>query len=185
MDTDFNFLGELPADDSVYEASNTNLPLTTERPGTGQELGEYGLGGFDDSSSVTVDTAFKPLTPIEASFDPRLAFEIALGNEEPEDIYPRYGLTYNNWMSLIMQPTFKQAVVQHQNEIIENGISYRLKAKVQSEAYLKDAHLLIKHPMTPPNTKLAAIQWVAKMADLEPRKEAAEQGTTFNLQINM
>lgn len=185
MNLNYDFLGELPDDDSAHAASSTNTPLTTISPGVGQELGEFGLGAFDGNSSVTVDTAFKPMTPTEASFDPRLAFEVALGHMPIEEIYPRYQLTEFDWMRLAVQPTFKHAVIKYQEEISEQGISFRMKARVQAESYLKDAHLLIKHPMTPPTVKADMIKWTTKVADLEPKQNKDDTGTTFNLQINL
>ena len=183
---DFDFLGGLPEDKSAHKASEINTPLSSRTAGSGQELGEFGLGGFEDSnSSVVTDTAFKPLTPTEASFDPRLAFEMALGFDRPEDIYPRYGMDSEQWYAVARQPAFKNSVLKYQDEIQDQGISFRMKARVQAESYLKDAHLLIKHPLTPPSVKADMIKWTTKVADLEPKRDQNETGTTFNLQINL
>ncbi len=189
MDTNFDFLGALPEDESVQKQTSQDLTdsklMVSDKPGAGSELGEPTLNGFEEGDNYVTDTTFKPLTPTEASFDPRLAYEVALGYAPPEDIFPRYGMSEDDWHKVAIQPSFKNAVLKHQQDILENGVTFRAKAKVQAEAYLKDAHLLVKHPMTPPTVKANMIQWMAKVADLEPRKEADNSGTTFNLQINL
>jgi len=185
MFEDFDILAALPDDDSAHAASAINTALSPEALGAGVEIGEMGLGAFDDASSVTVDTSFQPKIPSAASFDARLIFEIALGFESPKEIYSRYNITDAQWWAVSKQPAFKRAVIEKQNEIAEEGVSYRLKARTQAEAYLKDVHILIKHPMTSPSVKLEAIKYITKVSDLEPKPNKDDTGTTFNLQINL
>lgn len=130
------------------------------------------------------DLGINPRIPNQATFDPRLAVEIAFGIERPEQIYPRYGLDENDWLALMVHPVFKKTVLTYQEELKEQGLlTFRTKARIQAEAYLTDAHVMIKHPMTPPAVKANMIQWMAKMGDLEPAKNGEQQGTTFQLQI--
>ena len=184
MFNDSDLLMDLP-DDIPPPMASANTPIVSQAPGSGMEIGEMGLGSFDEESAVTLDTTFHPKIPSVASFDSRLIFEIALGFETPEEIYPRYNLSESQWWAVARQPAFKRAVVDKQSQIAEEGITYRIKARTQAEAYLKDLHTLIKHPMTSPSVKLDAIKYVTKVSDLEPKKDKDETGTTFNLQINL
>lgn len=149
------------------------------------EDGDLCIPGDAEESAIIRNSQYNPYIPTEASFDPRLAFEVALAYEPLDAILERHNISTAEWDLLSLQPSFKKAVVKYKDEITEEGIGFRLKAKVQAEAYLKDAHIMIKHPLTPPNVKADMIKWMAKMADLEPRKNEETQGTTFNLQINL
>lgn len=162
--------------------NNTVVPLKLKKDRL--ESGDMRITADVDSMVVT-ESQFNPYIPTEASFDPRLAFEVALGIESPAQICTRYDLSEAEWELLSVYPPFKKSVLTHQTAILEEGIGFRMKAKVQAEAYLKDAHLLIKNPTVPPSVRADMIKWMAKVADLEPRKDGPDQGPTFNLQINL
>jgi len=184
MEKDFSFLDDLPKDDPQPETKQS-VASAVAGAKKGLEVGDLSvLPAEEGGSMIVTESEFKPHIPTDASFDPRLAFEVALGFEKPETICPRYEVTEDEWYNLAASPVFKKAVVKYQEEILEGGISFRLKAKVQAEAYLKDAHLLIKHPLTPPAVKADMIKWMARVADLEPKNNKNE-GVSFNLQINL
>lgn len=185
MFENYDLLSDLPDADAAVTTSGINTPISAQVPGSGMEIGEAGLAGFNEHSSITVETDYQPLIPSEAAFDSRLIFEVALGFKPYTEIYPRYNLTEIDWLRISRQPSFRNAVIKKQDEIAEEGISYRLKARTQAEAYLKDLHLLIKNPTTSPNVRLEAIKYITKVSDLEPKPNKEDTGTTFNLQINL
>lgn len=185
MDSNFDFLDNF--EDTLGTApAEKSLPAPIKNSKKKRyEDGDLKITVDADEDVVTRNSSFQPYTPTEASYDPRMAFEIALGFEKIELVLERYMVTPEEWELLQTQPSFKKAVTQYQKDIDENGISFRTKARIQAEAYLSDAHSLIKHPTTPPSVKANMIQWITRVADLEPKKSEENQGTTFNLQINL
>lgn len=180
---DFDFLDDLPEPRSE-EVRLPSPPVKADVFGNAikREAGEFIISGNNEAITGE-DTPFRPQIPNEAAFDPRMAFEVALEMEPLDQIALRYGLSHSELELLIVNPLFKKAVVNYKDELLDNGITFRQKAKVQAEAYLKDAHFLIKNPMTPATVKADMIKWMAKVADYEPKNTSDDQGTTFNLQI--
>ena len=185
MTSDFSFLDDLPKDPQP-DVSKAEIAIAPTKSKQKFEVGDLAVLPAEEGGSMIVkESNFKPSTPTQASFDPRFAFEVALGMESPDKIYPRYDLTEEEWYAIAVSSVFKKTVAKYQEEILEGGLSFRLKAKVQAEAYLTDAHLIIKHPLTPPAVKADMIKWVTKVADLEPKSSKTDGAPTFNLQINL
>ena len=112
---------------------------------------------------------------------PRLAFDLALG-EELDTLVTRYDLTHSQLHSLLLTPAFQKEVDKHKLDISENGVSFRLKAKLQAEDYLRDLDAIVHDPETPPAVRLDAIKSAVKWAGYEP-KEPAQTGTTASTRM--
>ena len=110
---------------------------------------------------------------------PKLPFDIAMGLSA-ETVCVAYEITQEDLNRLFHTQAFRRDVSKHEQEIRENGISFRSKAKIQAEMYLEELHELILDAQTPASIRLNAIQSIVKWAGLEPK----EDKQTAAVQIN-
>ena len=107
---------------------------------------------------------------------PRLAFDFAMG-DDPDAIMQRYDLSPTAFQYLLITPTFMKEVDAHRQYIIENGITFKYKARLQAEEYLMTLDEIIHSADSSPAVKLDAIKSVVKWSGYEAdTKGAAQQG---------
>lgn len=128
----------------------------------------------------TLITNQSPVLP----FDPRMAYDIALGLEDPVAIIAAYGVTIDHYNALLQHQPFTAAVDHYKAELTEKGVTFRMKAALQAEALLPEAFRMSLDPNTPATVRADLIKWQAKVGNLEP-KESKDGGGTGNFQINI
>jgi len=124
--------------------------------------------------------------PAPSPWNPRLPFDIALG-EEIQVLCDRYLMTEEELDALKYLPSFRHEVAKQEKDIRENGVTFKAKARVQAELYLETLDELVNNHSVSPATRLDAIKSVVKWGGLEPLAAAAGQSSipTFNIQINL
>lgn len=115
----------------------------------------------------------------------RMAVELAMGMDEPVDVFERYGYTADQGIALMDTPAFAATLERISKEVQSNGLTFRAKARVQAEALLEHSFEIATDPDAPAAVRADLIKWTAKVGDLEPRKEADESkaGGGFSLSI--
>lgn len=115
----------------------------------------------------------------------RLAVELALHVDDADEVFKRYGYSEDQAVALMESPAFLLLMQQAAKEVQETGLSFRTKAKLIAGELLPYAHDLATDPMVSAAVRLSAIQWTAKVADLEPRpsKEEGKTGGGLTLSI--
>ena len=138
-----------------------------------------------ETNPYSLRTAPQLLAPAEP-WPPKLAFDLALGIDTPELICDQYGLSENEFLAILNNPTFRKELAQHHKDLRENGITFKTKAKLQAEEYLGVLHEIIMSPDTAASVKTGAIKDIVKWAGYEPKesKETTNQ-PQFNIQINL
>lgn len=127
---------------------------------------------------------YKPTSGAELTFDPRIAYEIALGVDRPEAIFEKYGLSELSAEKLVLSPAFTATVAKYQEEVLASGVSFKLKAKIQAEDLLTHSYLIATDPEAPMSVRADLIKWTARVAGLEPKEEkgsGAGGGFTLNI----
>ncbi len=142
----------------------------------------YELDNSDISAALV--TAGAP------TWDPKLVFELALGIEPLAAILERHGLTERHYNQLVDHPAFRKDLSAQRLEMQEHGVTFKHKARLQAEMYLKEMHTIITDSTgdVPASTKVDAIKYITKVAELEPdKKTASDDGgkQTINIQINV
>ena len=107
----------------------------------------------------------------------RLAVELALNINDAEDIFDQYGYTPAAAAELVENQAFVLLMQQAQKEVFETGLSFRTKAKLMAGELLPYAHDIATDPLQSAAVRATLIQWVAKIANLEP-KEVKDDGKT-------
>jgi hypothetical protein len=127
----------------------------------------------------------KPSTIV--AWDPRLALELAMpGAKNPIEIFARYKIDEATATQLLQNTLFTKQIVAYRDELEASGMSYRMKARVLAEDLLPEAYEIAKDTTYPASVRADMIQWMTKIADLEPvksnGKDVAQVGG-FSLQI--
>ena len=128
----------------------------------------------------------KPSTIV--AWDPRLALELAMvGADRAMEVFERYKIDKAAAVELIQNPIFLKQLEQYKQEVGESGMSFRMKARVLAEDLLPEGYELAKDPDCPASVRADMIQWMTKIADLEPVKSTGKDvplgAGGFSLQI--
>ena len=107
----------------------------------------------------------------------RLAVELALHVDDASEIFQRYSYSDEQAADLVESPAFIALMQQAQKAVVEEGLSFKMKAKLIAGELLPYAHDLATDPLISAAVRLQSIQWAAKMAGFEP-KEAKDDGRT-------
>jgi hypothetical protein len=129
----------------------------------------------------------RPDDPSELGYPPTLALEVALKSAPIKNICMDYNLSKEDWDRMRVDPMFLADVMALQEELKKDGMSFRLKARMQSEEFLKESWKIV-HDRTgevPPNVKADLIKATWRVSGLEPtRGEAVGNANAFQININ-
>lgn len=135
------------------------------------------------SNALTV----RPENPANIGYPPTLPIEVALRVAPIKEICEAYGLTREDWDNLRQDPVFVADLSAVAAELKKDGMSFKMKAKLQSESLLQRSWQLI-HASTDevaPSVQADLIKATWRVAGLEPSKTAADAGQQNALQINI
>lgn len=116
-------------------------------------------------------------------FPHMLPVELALGESPVREIVESYGLTKDQFAELCVNAAFKKAFADAVEALKKDGMSFKVKARMQSEAMLKKSWDMVHDAFTPANIKADLIKATWRVAGLEPKPD--EKGGSQNLQINI
>lgn len=164
-----------------FETENFNPPTSVVAP-VSDSFSDGELVVLDRPDRISFDqlTSSLPLP----NWPPMLPFELALGLDTVETILDKYGVSQSDYEYISLLPAFRKEIVDHSNIIQKDGVTYRIKAKLQSEMYLDEVHDIATNHDYPVAARLDAIKWIGKMADLEPKDNSKDSNQT-NQQFNI
>jgi len=118
---------------------------------------------------LTMDTL--PLK--HTKWSDRLAFDIALtlegSGETLTEVTIRHNISTLEILQFNRDPVFLKRVESYREEIREKGLTFRLKARAQSEELLTTSWMLIHDPGVSAAVKADLIKSTVKWAGLEPK----------------
>lgn len=82
-------------------------------------------------------------------------------------------------------PAFQKAIIDAQDMLQKEGMSFRMKAKMQSEALLDRSWDLIHGIHTPANVAADLIKATWKVGGLEPKEADRVGGTALQINIHL
>lgn len=128
-----------------------------------------------------------PDNPAEIGYSPTLPVEIVLKTAPLKDICAAYKITKEDWDQLRVDPRFI-ADIQATTELLKKeGMSFRMKARLQSEELLKTSWKMIHSTSdeVPPMVRADLIKFIIRCAGLveDPKAQAAQ--VPLNIQINL
>ena len=126
--------------------------------------------------------------PATLAYPPTLPVEIALRQHPVRSVCESYGIDQAEWDRLRFDPVFIDDVKYWMDELKKEGMSFKIKARLQSEELLKTTWNMI-HDITgtvPPAVKADLAKFTIRAAGLDGSKDqAANAGLANNLQINI
>ena len=137
-------------------------------------------------SRALATTTVKPFDPAELGFPPMLPVELAMRSSSVPEICAAYGITKEELVLLVEDPVFIQAYKGAQEMLSKDGMSFRIKARLQAEELLKKSWAMIHAQDTPTAIKADLIKSTVKWAGLEPKGDGpGGLGTAFQININL
>jgi hypothetical protein len=107
--------------------------------------------------------------PAALGWPPSLPLELALRSQPVREICAAYGIDRFEYDRLRADPAFRRAVVEATETLKEEGATFRLKARAQSEELLKTSWALIHKPLDQVSASVKAqlIQMTIRCAGLD------------------
>lgn len=128
-----------------------------------------------------------PSNPADLGYPPTLPIEVALKTASIQRICEAYGLDRDDWERLRKDPVFVKDVAHAHEELRKEGMSFRMKARLQSEELLKTSWKMIHGgDDIPPSVKADLIKFTVRCAGLEgDPKGQATVGNALQININL
>jgi hypothetical protein len=139
--------------------------------------------------SANLPAQFMDLTadPASLGWPPSLPFDLALAQQPVREICATYGIDRFEYDRLKADPAFRRAVADATETLQEEGASFKLKARAQSEELLKTSWALIHKPLNEVSASVKAqlIMFTVRCAGLdasvEQKARANAQASAANL----
>ena len=124
--------------------------------------------------------------PALLGYPATLPIEVALRTAPIRRICEEYGISRDEWDELRHHPQFIKDVAVASEELKKEGMSFKMKARLQSEELLKTSWRLIHDTSgdVPPSVKADLIKFTVRAAGYEADAKNGAQANN-NLQINI
>lgn len=117
---------------------------------------------------------------------PSLPLELALEPGHEEEILDRYNMTMTQLECLMASNAFKLAYQNARKSVGEEGMSFKMKARLLAEHHLTTVDDIINTPTVAASTKGELIGKLVKWGGLETDPNKKESGVgAVNIQINL
>jgi hypothetical protein len=124
--------------------------------------------------------------PSKIAWSATLPIELALKTATPQELRVHYGYTEEEWDALRENPVFMAELTSSCELVKQEGMSFKLKCKLQSEALLETSWRLIHAPASevPAATKAKLMEATWRMAGFDSKDGTQGPATGFAIQIN-
>jgi hypothetical protein len=131
--------------------------------------------------------ALQNTNPAEVGFPAMLPMEIALKIDSPQNICRAYGISKQDFGVMISHPVFIKAYQEAVEALKVDGMSFKVKAQMQAEDYLKTAFQMVKNPAVADNVRADLIKNTIRWAgyDAKAVDTALPGGGAFHININL
>lgn len=117
-----------------------------------------------------------------------LVAEIALGDRAVEEVCGRYGIDEAAWAKIKRDEAFTALVREMRQALINEGVSFRLKARVMAERNLPQMQRMIDDAAVPASVRTDLLKFIVKAAGLDAsteHKAAASVGNALQIIIHL
>lgn len=138
--------------------------------------------------AVLRDVAYQEVEirdPSDISYPVSLPIELALNEHPAGDICRSYGMSVDDLTRLMEDPVFSAALKNARNMLKKEGVSFKLKAKMQAEELLKTSWGIIHDPRSPHSVRADLIKSTVKWAGYDVSENTSvHTGSGFAININ-
>jgi len=139
--------------------------------------------------STAVAPYRKHINPAEiGTYPPTLPVEIALRTAPLPDICAAYGISHDEWLVLKSDPVFLKDLAAAVELVKKDGMSFKLKAKLQSEELLKTSWKMIhsNNEDVPASVRADLLKFTVRAAGLaEPADKTGANANNLQININL
>lgn len=136
---------------------------------------------------------FDQKDPTSLAWPPTLPIELALKTASPSELRVEYGYSDAEWSALRHNPAFLKDLGQACELVRQEGMSFKLKAKLIAEENLKQVWKMIHESAgdVPPLVKGRLIELTARWAGFDPKGQGdgaaggALTSNAFQININL
>jgi hypothetical protein len=136
-------------------------------------------------STALATVLIRPDDPAFLGFPPMLPIELAMHTAPVSEICAAYDITKDDFIALTNDPVFVKAYADAKEALQKDGVSFRLKARIQAEELLKKSWSLIHSDHTPTTVKADLIKATVRWAGYEPKGDGPGSGLGNAFQINI
>lgn len=125
--------------------------------------------------------------PSKIAWPTTLPIELALKTASPQELKAHYGFEDEEWDALRVHPVFLQELAAACELVKQEGMSFKLKARLQSEALLETSWRLIHapHSEVPAAVKTRLMEATWRMAGFDSKGDNTPGGQAgLAIQIN-
>lgn len=129
-----------------------------------------------------------PTNPAELGYPPTFPIEVAMRVAPVKDICAAYGIEREEWDRLRYSPEFIRDLRAAHDMLRKEGMTFRIKARLQAEELLKTSWEMIhdRTGETPASVRADLLKFTVRAAGLEEsRNQSGGDGVNNNLQINI
>lgn len=123
--------------------------------------------------------------PAELGFPAMLPYELAMKVDAPANICRAYGITRDDFAVLVNHPVFIKAFQEAVEALKVEGMSFKVKARLQAEAYLDTAFAMAVNPGTSDSVRADIIKNTVRWAGYDAKAAEGGQSANFNILINL
>ncbi len=174
-----------------YNTSDYDTPDDSEELGGGamvvvekQEEKKY-----DDDTSNTPLTDLQILAlhpdPSKIGWPPTLPVELALGRDSAAKICSNYNISKEQFIRLTNNAVFQKAFADAREMLTRESVSFRAKARLQSELLLPESWRMIHSQHTPAAVRARLIEATWRVAGFEPKGNEVLAGQNLQININL
>lgn len=143
--------------------------------------------------NAMVPWEFEPKDPTTLAWAPTLPIELALKTASPQALQVEYGYSDEQWAALPQNPVFMRELAGACELVRQEGMSFKLKAKLIAEENLKQVWKMInqEHGVVAPAVKAKLIELSAQWAGFANKGNDGDgasgpvNANTLNIQINL
>lgn len=140
-----------------------------------------GTSGFPSVSRMLAEpsraiTPLAPSDPARLGYPPTFPFEIALRTSSTRAICEAYNIDEAEWEMIRHDPSFLGDLERAVKLVAEEGMSFKIKAKLQAEELLKTSWRMIHDQTTPPQTRADLLKATMRWAEYD--QPPARDGVT-------
>jgi hypothetical protein len=125
---------------------------------------------------------------LDLGYPATLPLELALRIATPKKICEAYGISKTEFEVLARNPTFIDDLRRARELVRREGMSFKLKAMIQSDELLKTSWAMIHNTALPATVRADLIKFTVRVAGLDASKDqgaGGEDKPTFSITVNL
>jgi len=125
---------------------------------------------------------------LDLGYPATLPLELALRIATPKKICEAYGISKPEFETLCRNPTFIEDMKRARELVRREGMSFKLKAMIQSDELLKTSWGMIHNAALPATVRADLIKFTVRVAGLDASKDQGGDGAdkpTFSTTVNL